>query len=154
MIHSKSSFHMACVWTLKTLDTLYVLKQCIISTKIIYCLDCVVQPNALPNSAKFSLWTWTSIDILRRHFHDNFCWDKVLHLWIFLIPIEQNFFLVNISQEMLKKSWFYHIRKLQKKIWSIQIVPILKKIMFFYWHKASVFLPGHFYSYFCSECQK
>ena len=91
--HSKSAFHMACVWTLKTLGALYVLKQCIISIKIIiYCLDCVVQPNALPNSAKFSLQTWTSIDFLRRHFYDNFCWDKVLHLWISLISIEQFFF--------------------------------------------------------------
>ena len=153
--HSKSAFHMACVWTLKTLGTSYVLKKCIISTKIIiYCLDCVVQPNALLNSAKFSLQTWTSIDFLRRHFHDNLCWDNVLHLGISLIPIKQFSFLVNISQDMLEKLWFYHIRKLQKKIWSMQIVPIQKKIMFCYWYKAFSLLPGHFYSYFCSECQK
>ena len=129
--HSKSAFHMACVWTLKTLGTLYVLKQGIISTKIIiYCLDCVVQPNALPNSAKFSLQTWTSIDFLRRHFHDNFCWDKVLHLWISLISIEQKKFQSIFPKICSKNHDFTTLGNSKKKSDQYKLFQLRKKSCF------------------------
>ena len=59
------------------------------------------------------------------------------------------FFPVNISQDIVKKLRFYHIRKPRKKIWSIEIVLIKKINIFCYWNRVLYSLPGPTYSFFC-----
>ena len=63
-----------------------------------------------------------------------------------MIPIEHFFFLVNISEDIIKKMWFFHNRKLRRKIWSIRIALICKTIIFWYSCRMLSLISGQFYS--------
>ena len=110
-------FHICCLWDLEILGTLYIFKQCITCIKIfIYHLDCAGWPNALPKWASelgMNRTTWKGI--FTTTFTDTKC-TIYRYLWFLLKNL---FFLVNISRDIIKKLWFYHIRKPRKKIQSI-----------------------------------
>ena len=63
-----------------------------------------------------------------------------------MIPIEHFSFLVNISEDIIKKKWFFHNRKLRRKIWSIRIALICKIIIFLYSCRMLSLISGQFYS--------
>jgi hypothetical protein len=71
------------------------------------------------------------------------------NLYISLICIEQFCFLVDISQDIIKKLWFYHIRKPINIFQSIQFVLIQKILFFCYWHRVLASFSGLPYSNYC-----